>query len=131
MSVQGTRPKSAHEIAQVIADDLFTNHEGAQADRLVLWVDADERNLGGWAKRVVIDRIVTALRPAGRMEAMTSLSPALVGDPLTSELLDLIRLMPDHQVDEIIKFVSGLREARGKGRRVTLGPEPPSADERH
>jgi hypothetical protein len=54
------------------------------------------------------------------------LGPKLVGDPLTSELLDLICLMPDHQVDEIIKFVIALRSARGKGRRVTLEAAGPS-----
>jgi hypothetical protein len=48
--------------------------------------------------------------------------PTLVGDPLTSDLLDLVRLMPDHQVDEIITFVITLREARGTGRRVTWAP---------
>jgi hypothetical protein len=68
MSAQLTRPKSAREIAQLIADDLFMNHVGEQADRLVLWMDADERNLGGWAKRVVIDRIVAVLRTADRRE---------------------------------------------------------------
>jgi hypothetical protein len=48
--------------------------------------------------------------------------PTLIGDPLTSDLLDLIRLMPDHQVDAIITFVIGLRAARGTGRRVTMEP---------
>lgn len=57
-----SRPKSAREIAQAIADDLFVNGEGKQADRLVLWVDASERNLGGWAKVAVIDRIVKRLQ---------------------------------------------------------------------
>ena len=65
---QQTRPKSAREIAQQIADDLFVNGQGEQADRLVLTVDSTrsppqrERNLGGLAKLVVIDRIEKHLR---------------------------------------------------------------------
>lgn len=51
-----TRVK-ARALAQAIADDLFVAGDGEHADRLVLWVDADERNLGGWSKRAVIDRI--------------------------------------------------------------------------
>jgi hypothetical protein len=51
-------------LARLIADDLFVNGSGDQADRLVLWVDADERNLGGWAKRAVVDRVRTHLRRA-------------------------------------------------------------------
>ncbi len=35
---------------------------------------------------------------------------------LQNELLDLIRLMPDAQVDELLKFVATLREARGLSR---------------
>ena len=58
---QQTRPKSSTEIARAIVDELFVNGHGEHADRLVLWVDADERNLGGWAKVVVFHRIVNIL----------------------------------------------------------------------
>jgi len=59
---QQTRPKSSKEIARAIADDLFVNGRGEKADRLVLWVDADERNLGGWAHVAVVTRIVNILK---------------------------------------------------------------------
>lgn len=38
-------------------DDLFTNGSGHQAERLVLWRDSDQRNLGGWCKQSIIDRL--------------------------------------------------------------------------
>lgn len=41
-----------------------------------------------------------------------TLPPELVGDPLTSQLLDLIRMMPDHQTDEILKFIYQMRAIR-------------------
>jgi len=44
-------------LAQQIADDLFVTGAGEQADRLVLWGAADDRNLGGWSKRAVVDRV--------------------------------------------------------------------------
>jgi hypothetical protein len=59
----------ARQIAQRIADDLFVNGEGVEAERLVLWLDSQDANLGGWSKRAVIDRIVKVLvdfRPSTR-----------------------------------------------------------------
>ncbi len=38
---------------------------------------------------------------------------------LQSELLDLIKLMPDSQVDEILAFIATLREARALARTET------------
>jgi hypothetical protein len=61
-----TRPKSASEIARMIVDDLFVNQLGEQADRLVLWVDATDRILGGWAKVAIFHRIEKILREHGR-----------------------------------------------------------------
>lgn len=57
-------PKHARALAKAIADDLFVNGAGEHADRLVLWVDATGRNLGGLAKVVVIERLVTHLQRA-------------------------------------------------------------------
>ena len=51
-------------IAERIADDLFVDAAGEEADRLVLWIDADERNLGGWCKRAVADRVRAVLKGA-------------------------------------------------------------------
>lgn len=37
-------------------------------------------------------------------------------NPLQHELLDLIKLMPDSQTDEIMDFIRTLREARARGK---------------
>lgn len=50
-----TRVK-ARPLAQIIADDLFVNGEGAHADRLAMVLE-DGRHLGGWSKQAVIARI--------------------------------------------------------------------------
>jgi hypothetical protein len=47
--------QEAIAIATKIADELFRNGSGQKADRLVL-VQGD-RDLGGWCKAAVIDRI--------------------------------------------------------------------------
>jgi hypothetical protein len=52
--------------------------------------------------RQCADELAALLPPVGQ--------PA---NPLQSELLDLIKLMPDSQVDEILSFVGTLREAKG------------------
>ena len=41
-------------IATQVAEELFTSGSGAHADRLVLWLDVDERSLGGWSRRAVV-----------------------------------------------------------------------------
>jgi hypothetical protein len=51
------------ELAEQIADDLFTNGEGKPADRLVLTVNG-RRDLGGWSRGAVIDRVVAILKRA-------------------------------------------------------------------
>ncbi len=49
------------ELAEKIADDLFQNSNGDVAERLVLWLDSDKRNLGGWCKQGVVNRILLFL----------------------------------------------------------------------
>jgi len=59
-------------LARQIAHDLFINGSGDEAERLVLWKDSTNQNLGGLAKRVVIDRVRSALashRPKARVDA--------------------------------------------------------------
>jgi hypothetical protein len=48
------------QIAQRIVDYLFVNGQGEEAERLVL-TSCDNKNLGGWAKRPVVDAIVREL----------------------------------------------------------------------
>lgn len=48
------------QLAEKIADDLFTNHWGDKAKRLMLILE-DGRDGGGWCKQAVIDRIERAL----------------------------------------------------------------------
>ena len=48
------------QIAQRIVDYLFANGQGEQAERLVL-TSGDNKNLGGWSKRPVVDVIVREL----------------------------------------------------------------------
>lgn len=43
------------------------------------------------------------------------LGPELLGDPLTSQLLDLIKLMPDAQTQVIIDFINDMRLIRSRG----------------
>lgn len=40
------------------------------------------------------------------------LGPELIGDPLTSQLLDLIKLMPDTQTQVIVDFIMDMRRIR-------------------
>jgi len=50
-------------LAEQIADDLFVNGNDERAERLVLTVDGPpRRELGGWCRGVVVDRIATWLR---------------------------------------------------------------------
>ena len=46
--------------AEAIADDLFKSGFGSKAYKLAL-VTAEGRDLGGWCKRAVVDRIMKKL----------------------------------------------------------------------
>lgn len=70
-------PKSqdavTRQLAEKIADDLFRNGQGHEADRLVLMKDNTDttgrdwpKDLGGWCKSAVVDRIAAALTPDAR-----------------------------------------------------------------
>lgn len=47
-------------VSEKIVDDLFVNGQGQEAERLVL-MSCDRKDLGGWSRRAVVDRIVQAL----------------------------------------------------------------------
>jgi hypothetical protein len=47
---------------------------------------------------------------------VADLGPELLGDPLTSQLLDLIKLMPDAQTQVILDFIMDMRAIRGRHR---------------
>lgn len=51
------------KVAREIADDLFHNGVGQEADRLVLTLQPN-RDIGGWCKQAVVDRIASALSAA-------------------------------------------------------------------
>ncbi len=51
----------AQRIGAAVAEDLFVNGAGEQADHLVLTKDG--RDLGGWAKACAADRIAQAVLP--------------------------------------------------------------------
>ncbi len=54
------RGSVVRQLAQRIADDLFTNGNGDVAIRLMLERE-DGRYLGGWSKKPLVDRIVHIL----------------------------------------------------------------------
>ena len=59
-----------HELAEQIADDLFTNGDGKRADRLVLTADGPpRRDLGGWSRRAVMDRVAAIPQARARISA--------------------------------------------------------------
>lgn len=69
--VEGAAPPSAPReavrvLAERLAADLFVNNYGEEAERLVL-IEAgpSARDLGGWSRRAVANRIETALRTEG------------------------------------------------------------------
>ncbi len=53
--------QEAREIAGRIVAELFQNGAREQANRLVLMQDNPQRNLGGWGRLAVEDRIVSYL----------------------------------------------------------------------
>lgn len=57
-------PEIPAEIKNVV-DELFRNGCGDEAQRLVL-MTADGRNLGGWCREAVTDRLVKHLRKGGQ-----------------------------------------------------------------
>ena len=52
--------ENLRKLAKQIANDLFTNGSGQEADRLVLELPG-KRDGGGWCKRAVEDRIYDAI----------------------------------------------------------------------
>lgn len=61
-------PDKIKTLATLIANDLFTSGSGdtaEHAERLVLRIDTENRNLGGWSERAVKRRIEKMLREAG------------------------------------------------------------------
>ena len=62
------KPTKQHrQLAMKIADELF--HSGSPhdefADRLVLWDDQKNRDLGGWCYKAVVNVIAKALLESG------------------------------------------------------------------
>lgn len=51
----------ARTLAARLVEALFTNGAGQRADRLVLVHGADERDLGGWGRGPITDRLAEAL----------------------------------------------------------------------
>jgi hypothetical protein len=52
----------ARKLAQQIVDDIFVNGQGDEAQRLVLTIDSpSKRDLGGWSKECLADRIARLL----------------------------------------------------------------------
>lgn len=49
------------ELAEGIAADMFVNGVGETAERLVLWRDSDQRDLGGLCLAAVVERINAAI----------------------------------------------------------------------
>ena len=57
-----TRPLTRRDV-ELIVNDLFINGGGQRADRLVLTDDGPPtRDLGGWSRAAIADRIFTLLR---------------------------------------------------------------------
>ena len=64
MSKQKTPPKTTRQLATRIADHLFVNGSGEQAERLVLEIPGKPGASGGWCKRAVVDVIARHLDEA-------------------------------------------------------------------
>jgi len=62
-----TDRNEAQRIAAQIAEDLFVNGMGEVADRLVL-TSKEGRDLGGWGRLAVVDRIADGILRARAQE---------------------------------------------------------------
>lgn len=57
-------------LVEQAVDSLFVNGQGERADRLVLTRDSDPpRDLGGWCKGAIVDRLLAALLPQRATDA--------------------------------------------------------------
>lgn len=57
-----SEPVSLEQLIAQFVDGLFVNGSGQKADRLVLTVDGPpSRDLGGWCKQAIADRLMVAL----------------------------------------------------------------------
>ena len=76
------------DAVEKLVEKLFTSGSGNKADRLVLWTDADvfTKNLGGWGKKVIADKL-TELYQAGYDHAAAELPwiPIRSADDLPKE----------------------------------------------
>lgn len=45
------------ELAKRIVADLFTAGNGQKGERLVCWLDSEQRSLGGWSEGPASDRV--------------------------------------------------------------------------
>jgi hypothetical protein len=52
-------------------DDLFIAGNGEQAERLMLWRDSDRRDLGGWCRDAIADRLYDAIVAEARRMSKT------------------------------------------------------------
>lgn len=84
------------EVAEQIADDLFTNGQGDEASRLVLVQNKNPDDLsedwpiGGWCKAAVVDRITRVLDAAAPLSGWQEISSApKVTTILTQHIDDL------------------------------------------
>lgn len=75
-------PEKMEQLADALVEELFQTGHGDKADRLVLTTTAG-RNLGGWGKKPIRDRILIALRAVaeGRPARRTITTPAHIFDP--------------------------------------------------
>lgn len=76
---------------QTLVDALFTNGSGEKADRLVLTVDSTpKRDLGGWCRGAVVDRLREALASVPAPESGTVMVSNAI--PFTRASGDLVSL---------------------------------------
>lgn len=55
MSTNIYPPKEA--AIENFVEGIFTNGSGQKAERLVLWRDSDDKNLGGWSRYAIKERL--------------------------------------------------------------------------
>lgn len=59
---EGDAVKDPESIADEIVEDLFTNGIGDKAERLVLWREKPNLNMGGWGRPGARERIIAILK---------------------------------------------------------------------